>query len=123
MMPDTKLRAAGYDFNSDRNDWSYQAPGGTTQIGAGAQDRLYRILQTSVLTTLNGELDNLSGEGIVEAWNGEYVKYKNNTIFASGNADAMTISVARTTVRSCMTRLRYIVDAILGQRANGKGQR
>lgn len=91
MMPDTKLRAAGYDFNSDRNDWSYQASGGTVQIGAGAQDRLYRILQTSVLTTLSGELDDLSGEGIVEAWNGEYVRYKNNTVFASGNADAGTV--------------------------------
>ncbi|GAA3941701.1 hypothetical protein GO495_09030 [Chitinophaga oryziterrae] len=91
MMPDTKLRAAGYDFNSDRNDWSYQAAGGTIQFGSGAQDRLYRILQTSVLTTLNGELDDLSGEGIIEAWNGEYVRYKNNTVFASGNADAGTV--------------------------------
>ncbi|SFE96556.1 Fasciclin domain-containing protein [Chitinophaga sp. CF118] len=88
MMPDTKLRAAGYDFNSDRNDWSYQAPGGTIQFGSGAQDRLYRILQTSVLSTLKGELDNLSGEGIVEAWNGEYIRYSNNTVFASGNVDA-----------------------------------
>lgn len=91
MMPDTRLRAAGYDFNTDRSEWSYLAPGGTVQYGSGAQDRLYRILQTSILPTINGEMDDLSGEGIVEAWNGEYVRYNNNTVYASGNADAGTV--------------------------------
>lgn len=88
MMPDTRLRAAGYDYNTDRSEWSYLATGGTIQYGAGALERMNRILQTSVLTTMRGEMDDLSGEGIVEAWNGEYVRYSNNTVFASGNADA-----------------------------------
>ncbi|MVT12392.1 fasciclin domain-containing protein [Chitinophaga tropicalis] len=88
MMPDDMVRAAGYDFNVDRNEWAYQASGGTVQYGSGAQDRLFRILQTSVLPTNNGELNDLSGEGIVEAWNGEYIKYSNNTVYSSGNADA-----------------------------------
>lgn len=91
MMPDNLLRAAGYDWSSERNDWSYLAPGSSIQYGSGAMDRVYRLLQTSILTTNKGELDDLSGEGIVEAWNGEYIRYKNNTVWASGNADAGTV--------------------------------
>lgn len=87
MMPDNLLRAAGYDWSSERNDWSYLPAGGTITYGPGASDRLNRMLQTSVLLTNNGEMDNLSGEGIIESWNGEYIKYKDNTVWAAGNAD------------------------------------
>jgi len=90
MMSDSQLRAAGYDFSSTRNEWSYTAPGGTANISETSRNRMYRILQTSVVPTQLGELDNLAGEGIVEAWNGEYIKYKNNQVYASGNADTGT---------------------------------
>jgi uncharacterized surface protein with fasciclin (FAS1) repeats len=94
MMPDVSIRAGGYDYDAARENnntpWSYASPGppvGTRSYGALPRDNFYRILQTSVLQP-NVNLENISGEGIVETYNGEYLKYKNNTIVASGNVDA-----------------------------------
>ncbi len=112
MMSDANLRAAGYDFNSNQNAWQYTAPGGTAQYGSGPLDRMNRILQTSVLLTTNGELDNLSGEGIVEAWNGEYVRYKNNTVFAGGNSDAGTVLHINSTETAHNGKV-YFTDGLL----------
>lgn len=94
MMPDVSIRAGGYDYDAARENnntpWSYASPGppvGTRTYGALPRDNFYRILQTSVLQP-NVNLEDISGEGIVETYNGEYLKYKNNTIWASGNFDA-----------------------------------
>jgi uncharacterized surface protein with fasciclin (FAS1) repeats len=87
MMPDVAIRAANYDFSTQRNAWSYTAPGVSTDYSTNARDRLYRILQTSV-TQPNTDLTDLSGQGIVEMYNGEYIKYDANKIYASGNIDA-----------------------------------
>lgn len=87
MMPDVSIRAAYYDFSTQRNAWSYSVPALTVDYSTNARDRLYRILQTSV-TQPNTNLTDLAGQGIVEMYNGEYIKYDNNTIYASGNYDA-----------------------------------
>jgi hypothetical protein len=46
---------------------------------------LSRIAQTSLIPDAKGELDNLAGEGIAETFSGEYIKFKNNRVYASGN--------------------------------------
>ncbi len=86
MMPDASIRAAYYDFSTQRNAWSYTAPGVATDYTTNARDRLYRILQTSV-TQPNTDLTDLSGQGIIEMYNGEYMKYDANKLYASGNID------------------------------------
>lgn len=91
MMSDAVLEAAGYNYDANHVYWTYQAPGGTLQTGSTPLARINRILASSVFLTQNGELNDLSGEGIVESWNGEYVRYKNNTLFAGGNMDAGTV--------------------------------
>ncbi len=87
MMSNSVMQQYGYDYDADHEEWRYQPPGGTEFGGSAARQRVMRILQTSVFVTPNGELDDLSGAGIVESWNGEYIRYKNNTIWAGGNAD------------------------------------
>jgi uncharacterized surface protein with fasciclin (FAS1) repeats len=87
MMPDVSVRAAYYDWSFDRNSWSYSAPGVTVDYSTKARDDFYRILQTSVSQpTIN--LTNITGQGIIEMYNGEYIKYDNNKFYASGNIDA-----------------------------------
>jgi len=93
MMSDVQVRAGGYDYHpereADQTPWSYASPGppvGTITYGALPRDQFYRILQTHVLKP-TVDLTDISGEGIVECYNGEYIKYKNNTIVASGNVD------------------------------------
>ncbi|MDP4289569.1 MAG: fasciclin domain-containing protein, partial [Bacteroidota bacterium] len=86
MMPDVSIRAAYYDWNTAYNAWSYTIPGSSADLSTNARDRLYRILQTSV-TQPNVNPTDLSGSGVMEMWNNEYVKYNNNQIVASGNVD------------------------------------
>lgn len=92
MMTDEQIRAAGYDFYEDRGEWGYLAPGtaGTVDISGRSRSRITRILETAVLPTRFGELDNLSGKGIVEAYNGEYIKYDGGKVYASGNEETNT---------------------------------
>jgi uncharacterized surface protein with fasciclin (FAS1) repeats len=87
MMPDVSVRAAYYDWSTERNSWSYAAPGVSVVFSTKSRDDFYRILQTSV-SQPNMDLTDLSGQGIIEMYNGEYILYNANKIFASGNIDA-----------------------------------
>jgi len=128
MMSNKTLIDAGYSYNTDRDAWEYLVPGGTVSSGSIPQSRINRILAASVFLTRNGEMDDLSGEGIVESWNGEYVRYKNNTLFAGGNMDEGTVvhidSVANTFngkviyVDGLLTFSEVAIGAHLGRLAN-----
>ena len=86
MMPDVSIRAAYYDWDIPHNGWSYSLPGVAADYSTNARDRMYRILQTSVSQpTLDPA--NLTGSGVMEMWNNEYIRYNNNQIVASGNVD------------------------------------
>jgi uncharacterized surface protein with fasciclin (FAS1) repeats len=89
MMSNASIQAAHYDWSTQRNSWAYSstAPYTTWDYTTNARDRFYRILQTSV-TQPTIDLADLSGKGIVEMYNGEYIKYSNDTVWASGNIDA-----------------------------------
>jgi uncharacterized surface protein with fasciclin (FAS1) repeats len=85
MMSDAVLTAAGYAFSSNSNTWSYTPPGGTITSGEAIRQRLLRIINTSVVPV---ELSNLSGTGIAETFNGEFIKWNNNTVISAGTQDA-----------------------------------
>jgi uncharacterized surface protein with fasciclin (FAS1) repeats len=98
MMSDAVLRAAGYDFNTSSNQYTYTPPsGGATQSGEAIRQNLLRILNTCVIP---GDLPELSGSGIVEAYNNEYIKWNNNQIMTAGTQDAskvVSVDSTRTT--------------------------
>lgn len=101
MISNASMALAGFNFNEDTGQWGYTAPGVSTVYDATSLARLNRFVQTSVLKTPNGEFDNLSGEGVAETFNGEYVKFKGNRIYASGNADegsSVTVDSSKTAV-------------------------
>lgn len=102
MMSNDDIRAQGIDYYEDHGAWGYLRPGTTGSIDYnGGKDRVYRLVQTSALATPNGEMDDLSGKGIVEAYNGEYVKFDNGKVYASGNEETntpVTIDSSKTTV-------------------------
>jgi uncharacterized surface protein with fasciclin (FAS1) repeats len=86
MMPDVSIKAAYYNWDIPHNGWSYSVPLVAADYTTNARDRMYRILQTSVSQpTLDPA--NLTGSGVMEMWNNEYIKYNNNQIVASGNVD------------------------------------
>jgi hypothetical protein len=109
MMTDVAVTAAGYKYEAARENnntpWSFAAPGppvGVRTYGAIPRDNFYKVLQTHVLQP-NIDLTpaKILGTGIVETYNGQYIKYSNNTVWASGNVDAgnyLTVDSARTLI-------------------------
>ena len=93
MMSDSVLRSWGYDYNFGSLSWVYIAPGTTTSSSSGvALANLQRILATSIIPTPNGELDNISGSGIVESLNGEYIKYNAGKFISAGSQDSGSVT-------------------------------
>lgn len=78
LISDAALKAAGYDFSLTNNEWLYNEEPNL------AVERWTRLINQYVLF---GDLTTLSGEGIVETYGGEFIKYNNNTVFAAGNLD------------------------------------
>jgi len=96
MMSNTEVNNLGYSFNTDQNQWAYVDPAtpGATPTLSLTQDRLTRIASISVVNTPNGEFNDLSGTGIAETYNGEYVKFVNNKVYASGNiVDGTSVTI------------------------------
>ncbi|MBW4888530.1 fasciclin domain-containing protein [Mucilaginibacter sp. HMF5004] len=96
MMSDAEVKNLGYNYDNDRIQWSYLDPATPTATPTLSlnQDRLTRIASISVVNTPNGEFDNLSGTGVGETFNGEYVKFINNKVYGSGNVvDGTSVSI------------------------------
>src|SRR5947207_15864759 len=94
MMPDVVLRAQGFDYNSAINQFTYLGVGNDT-----VRLNLLRILNTSVVQTQSGELDQLgnpsfTGSGIISTYGGEVIKYSGNTVSSAGSTDrGLTVRV------------------------------
>ncbi|HEY4148531.1 MAG TPA: fasciclin domain-containing protein, partial [Chitinophagaceae bacterium] len=89
MMSDSALRAKGFDWSVTHNDWQYTTPGTTTiTYGTTARDLLLRVLAMSIVPTPNNDLDNISGSGIIETLNGEYIKYNAGNFISAGDQDS-----------------------------------
>jgi uncharacterized surface protein with fasciclin (FAS1) repeats len=113
MMSDSLLRAKGFDYNTLRLDWQYTTPGtGVITYGAAARDMLLRILATHIIPTPNNELDNISGSGIVESLNGEYIKYNANKFVSAGSLDSGFVINSKGTKASSNGRV-YYADNLL----------
>lgn len=98
MLSDATLRSMGFDYSTANSAFTYTANGVTT-IGNSARDALLRILNTHIVLTPNGELNDLSGQGIAETYGGEYIRWKNNTVYAAGNVEnnqVLTVTGSKT---------------------------
>jgi hypothetical protein len=96
MQSDTQFQNQGYTYNSVAEEYSFKNPStGATIVDGVARARFFRILNMTAFDNSFLNLRDLSGEGVLkgspDAGGGEeYVKYKNNQLFASGNADNNT---------------------------------
>lgn len=85
MMSDSALRANGYDYNGNYSQWQYTTPGTTsTTISTTVNQTLQRILANHIIPITAGEMDNISGSGIIETLNGDYLKWNAGTFSSSG---------------------------------------
>jgi uncharacterized surface protein with fasciclin (FAS1) repeats len=94
MMPDTILRARGYDYNPASNLFTFNGNGNDTN-----RLILLRILNSSLVETPNDELSQLgtpgfSGTGVIATFGGEVIKYKGNQIISAGTEDrGLTVTI------------------------------
>nr|WP_315151788.1 fasciclin domain-containing protein [uncultured Flavobacterium sp.] len=91
LPSDAKLTEMGFGYNATLSIWTYVNPsiGGASATSAIARARLLRILYNGIILTPKGELNDLSGSGIIRSGDldlpGEYIKWKNNKLYAAGN--------------------------------------
>ena len=90
LPSDTVLRGLGYDYDISRSEWRYVSPiNGAVTTGSIARSRLLRILYNCIVSTPEGEMNNLSGSGVIRSGEmdlpGEYIKWNNNKVYGAGN--------------------------------------
>jgi uncharacterized surface protein with fasciclin (FAS1) repeats len=96
LISNAAFNAAGYFSdptvsNVVNEQWRYIPPGGGAQLtGSSALVRLQRILNMHVVPGRN--ITNLSGTGVALTNSGEFLKYDNNTVVASGNGDIPNVA-------------------------------
>ncbi|MDB5193451.1 MAG: hypothetical protein JWQ96_3014 [Segetibacter sp.] len=118
MISNDMFKAAGYTIDqSISNDISlqfrYTPPAGSTNpasTGLTTRNELLRILNLHVVP--NRVLTSLTGEGAVKTYGDEYIAYKNNTVFSSGNVDANNVANILSTKTARNGRV-YYIDRIL----------
>lgn len=90
MMTDVGTRPV-YDWSSAHNAWQYYV-NSVYDWSSNAQSRYFRILQTSVSAPMVSPTD-LTGSGMLEMWNSEYIKYNNNKLWSSGFNETLNYNV------------------------------
>lgn len=118
MISDAMLNAAGFFHDASISNDPYEQyrfipPTGSTipaSTGATTRNRLLRILNLHVVP--RRVLNNLTAEGIAMTYGGEYIGFKNSTLFGSGNVDANQVVNVTSTKTSRNGRV-YYIDKIL----------
>ncbi|MBK0370702.1 fasciclin domain-containing protein [Flavobacterium agrisoli] len=125
LPSDEVLLKLGFNYNTNRSEWMYTNPAtGVADAANIAKSRLSRVLYNGIVLTPKGELDNLSGSGIIRTGEmdlpGEYIKWKNNKMYAAGNesnGDAVNIL----SYEDQQNGRTYFVDNVLNFTEEGVG--
>jgi uncharacterized surface protein with fasciclin (FAS1) repeats len=113
MVSNQMFNDAGYTVDltvsNDINDqWRYTPKPGSTipaSTGSSTRARLQRIINQHVVPLT--VIDDLSGEGMLQTYGGEYISYKNNTVFAAGNVDSNNVATILDTKTAKNGRVYY----------------
>jgi uncharacterized surface protein with fasciclin (FAS1) repeats len=110
LVSDEVLTAAGFTYDLNANTWRHTPPGGgAATSGSTAWGKLNRILNTHVVM---GDSPDLSGSGILESYEGEYIGFEQNKVYSAGNREAKTVAEAsnrKTTANGSV----YVLDKLL----------
>jgi Fasciclin domain len=98
MMSDVVLKKRGYDYSTALSAWTYTTPGTTTTTSGNVpRDNLQRVLGTHIIPITAGELDDISGSGIIETASGDYIKWNAGKFSSAGSIDsAYTVNTSST---------------------------
>lgn len=112
LTSDATMKALGFSYDIDATTWRYAPPGGGTSLsGSSALDKLNRIINTQIVRE---DVKSLAGNGILETYEGEYIRYSNNTVYSAGNRDA-GITLNATNPRVTQNGTVYFIDGLLSE--------
>jgi uncharacterized surface protein with fasciclin (FAS1) repeats len=112
LTSDATMKALGFSYDIDATTWRYTPPGGGTSLsGSSALDKLNRIINTQIVRE---DVKSLAGSGILETYEGEYIRYNNNTVYSAGNRDA-GITLNATNARVTQNGTVYFIDGLLSE--------
>jgi uncharacterized surface protein with fasciclin (FAS1) repeats len=112
LISDEVLRKKGYDYNLLRNEWTVN---GSTTL---AIENWSRLVNQHIVLSPQGPLTDFSGEGLIETYAGEFVKFRGNTLWAAGNQEKGTAtapSLDRTAVVTITPSEEYKENAFNGK--------
>jgi len=90
LVSDEVLNAAGFSYDLNANTWRHTPPnGGASTSGSTAWSKLNRILNTHVVF---GDNPDLAGNGIIETYEGEYIRFEQNKVYSAGNLEIKTMA-------------------------------
>ncbi|EHQ31144.1 fasciclin domain-containing protein [Mucilaginibacter paludis] len=126
LMNDDVLTANGWRYyeagatSATTTAWGYKAVGSTSYSQSAVyRDVIFRMFQTGVLPNI--DLTSLTGTGIVETINHEFIKYNNGKIQTSGTLDAgVDLNVTQTN-KTSVNGTAYYVDGMLSFTNNNVG--
>ena len=113
MISNDMFNAAGYRADPSVSinaidQWRFEPKAGSAipaSTGGTTRARLQRILNMHVVP--NRVLANLSAEGVALTYGGEYIGFKNNTIYGPGNVDSNNVAISDSTKTSRNGRVFY----------------
>jgi uncharacterized surface protein with fasciclin (FAS1) repeats len=126
IMSDSVLALGGWRYNeasisTSNTAWGYKASTSSSYSHSLVyRDIILRMFETGVLPGI--DLTSLSGSGIIETINHEYIKYNNNRIQTSGTVDSGTDLKVLKTDATSINGTAYYVDGLLSFTNNNVGQ-
>ena len=90
LVTDLEYQNRSFTYNINYNSWMWKGSSAVpSQWMATAKDKMNRDLNLQIIYTYNGELNDLSGSGIVKTYGQECIKFQNNQVFGAGNLDSL----------------------------------
>ncbi|MEO5683882.1 MAG: fasciclin domain-containing protein [Chitinophagaceae bacterium] len=116
MISNQVFNAEGYFAdptvsNDINNQWRFTPPAGsaaTASTGSTTLVRLQRILNMHVVPEIDMTATQLASEGAALSFSGEYIGYKNNKVFGSGNIDVASSASVVSSVATKNGTVHYI---------------
>ena len=116
MISNDVFNAEGYfadpTVSNDVNtQWRFTPPPGSTataSTGSTTLVRLQRILNMHVIPEQDVQAVQLAGEGTVLSYSGEYIGYKANKVFGSGNLDVNSAASVLSSVQTKNGTVHYL---------------
>jgi uncharacterized surface protein with fasciclin (FAS1) repeats len=87
MIPNSIFETLGLSYDADRNSWNLDNP----DLGTNASIAINRLINLHIV--LGKSLTDLTGDDVVETYNGEYIRYQSGLMWAAGNSQRSELLV------------------------------